>query len=101
MFEASLLPLGRGVGRSQSWLGLDVPILPRKGTLVVTAPVPEGLFRCKILLAAGYMDSVREGASSSVAVAANIQQVKNGNLLLGSSRQFVGFDARVDAYVVS
>ncbi len=96
-----VIAAGAWSGQIAKLVGLDVPILPRKGTLVVTAPVPEGLFRCKILLAAGYMDSVREGASSSVAVAANIQQVKNGNLLLGSSRQFVGFDARVDAYVVS
>lgn len=103
-----LIPTGNVVIAAGAWSGqiarlvnLDVPISPRKGILVVTAPLPETLFRCKILLAAGYMDSVREGASSGVAVAANIQQVKNGNLLLGSSRQFVGFDARVDAQVVS
>ncbi|MGB9640197.1 MAG: NAD(P)/FAD-dependent oxidoreductase [Anaerolineales bacterium] len=80
---------------------LDVPIQPRKGTLVVTVPLPQDYFSCKIILAAGYMDSVREGASSGVAVAANVQQVRNGNLILGSSRQFVGFDASVDPVVVS
>lgn len=82
-------------------VNLDVPISPRKGTLVVTTPLPEDFFHCKIILAAGYMDSVREGASSGVAVAANVQQVKNGNLLLGSSRQFVGFDDSVDPRVLS
>lgn len=102
------IPAGNVVIATGAWSGqlaksinLEVPILPRKGTLVVTAPLPEDYFSCKIVLAAGYMDSVREGASSGVAVAANVQQVKNGNLILGSSRQFVGFDASVDPAVVS
>lgn len=102
------IPAGNVVIAAGAWSGqlakrinLEVPILPRKGTLVVTAPLPEDYFACKIILAAGYMDSVREGASSGVAVAANVQQVKNGNLILGSSRQFVGFDASIDPAVVS
>lgn len=99
--EKIVIAAGAWSGQIAKMVNLEVPISPRKGTLVVTAPVPEDLFRCKILLAAGYMDSVREGASSGVAVAANVQQVKNGNLLLGSSRQFVGFDASVDPRVVS
>jgi sarcosine oxidase subunit beta len=36
-----------------------------------------------------------------VAVAANLQQARNGNLVLGSSRQFVGFDGSVDSNVVA
>ena len=102
------IPTGNVVIAAGAWSGqvantvqLEVPILPRKGTLVVTAPLPGDYFSCKILLAAGYMDSVRDGSSSGVAVAANVQQVKNGNLILGSSRQFVGFDATVDPTVVS
>ena len=102
------IPTGNVVIAAGAWSGqvantvqLEVPILPRKGTLVVTAPLPGDYFSCKILLAAGYMDSVRDGSSSGVAVAANVQQVKNGNLILGSSRQFVGFDATVDPTVIS
>lgn len=87
-----------GLGRMA---GLDIPIKPRKGTLLVTAPVPEALLRCKVILAAGYMDSLKSGASGGVAVAANIQQAKNGNLVLGSSRQFVGFDTSVDPCVAA
>ena len=81
-------------------IGLEIPVTPRKGTLVVTAPVPENFMNCKIILAAGYMDAVKDGAKSGVAVAANIEQAKNGNLLLGSSRQFVDFDPEVDPKVV-
>jgi glycine/D-amino acid oxidase-like deaminating enzyme len=81
--------------------GFALPVQPRKGHLVVTAPVPEGLLNCKVILSAGYMDSVHSGAGSAAAVAANVQQVGNGNLLLGSSRQFAGFDLSVDPAVVS
>lgn len=80
--------------------GLEIPIRPRKGTLVVTAPAPDDLLRTKIILSAGYMDSVK-GGGSGVAVAANIQQVKNGNLLLGSTRQFAGYDTRVEPVVAA
>jgi sarcosine oxidase subunit beta len=81
--------------------GLNIPIQPRKGTLLVTARVPGDLLRCKVILAAGYMDSLKSGSAGSVSVAANIQQVKNGNLVLGSSRQFAGFDRSVDPRVAA
>jgi sarcosine oxidase subunit beta len=81
--------------------GLDIPIKPRKGTLVVTSPVQEDMINCKVVLAAGYMDSVKSGAGSGVSVAANIQQTRNGNLVIGSSRQFSGFDRSVDPMVVA
>ncbi len=81
--------------------GLDIPIRPRKGTLVVTAPVGDDFMRCKVVLAAGYMESVKSGVGSGLSVAANVQHARNGNLVLGSSRQFAGFDDSVDAQVVS
>jgi glycine/D-amino acid oxidase-like deaminating enzyme len=101
------IPTGGAIIAAGAWtaplaelLGAVMPIQPRKGNLIVTAPVPPDLLRCKVILSAGYMDSVH-GGGSGVAVAANIQQVSNGNLLLGSSRQFAGFDLQVDPLVVS
>ena len=99
--KAVVIAAGAWSGEIGRMLGLLIPIKPRKGTLVVTVPVPDDLINCKVILAAGYMDSVKAGASSGVAVAANVQQAKNGNLLLGSSRQFVGFDGSVDPMVVA
>lgn len=96
-----VIAAGAWSGQVAKMVGLELPISPRKGTLVITSPMPKDFLRCQILLAAGYMDSVRSGAGSGIAVAANIQQVKNGNLLLGSSRQFVGFEAAVDPQVIS
>jgi D-hydroxyproline dehydrogenase subunit beta len=99
---AERIPAGAVVIAAGAWsgslgqmAGVHLPIQPRKGTLVVTAPVPENMLRCKVILSAGYMDSIKSGGGG-LAVAANIQQVKNGNLLLGSSRQFAGFDLRAD-----
>jgi glycine/D-amino acid oxidase-like deaminating enzyme len=79
-------------------VGLEIPVKPRKGHLVVVEPVPESVINCKVILAAGYMDSLK--SESAVAVAANIQQAVNGNLVLGSSRQFVGFDTIVEPDVI-
>jgi D-hydroxyproline dehydrogenase subunit beta len=87
-----------GLGRM---VGLDIPIKPRKGILLVTAPVSDALLHCKVILAAGYMDSLKNGVSGEVAVAPNIQQAQNGNLVLGSCRQFVGFDTSVDPRVAA
>ncbi|MCE5209436.1 MAG: FAD-binding oxidoreductase [Chloroflexi bacterium] len=80
-------------------IGLKIPISPRKGHLIVTAPMPENLFRVKTILSAGYLESVKAG--NNIAVAVNVEQTKNGNLLIGSSRQFVGFDRSVDPKVIS
>jgi sarcosine oxidase subunit beta len=99
--KAVVLACGAWTGELGRMVGLMIPVKPRKGTLVVTVPVPDDMINCKVILAAGYMDSVKAGASSGVAVAANVQQAKNGNLLLGSSRQFVGFDGSVDPMVVA
>jgi glycine/D-amino acid oxidase-like deaminating enzyme len=82
--------------------GIEIPVSPRKGTLVVTSRVPESsILKCKTVFSAGYLDSIQQGAESGIAVAANLQQTQNGNLLLGSSRQFAGFDLAVDPRVVS
>jgi sarcosine oxidase subunit beta len=80
-------------------VGLDIPITPRKGHLVLTAQLPENSFTNKTIFSAGYLDSVKGDAD--IAVTSHIQQLKNGNLLLGSSRQFAGFDTSVDSKVIS
>jgi glycine/D-amino acid oxidase-like deaminating enzyme len=101
------IPTGAVVIATGAWssqlgdlIGLNIPVIPRKGTLIVTVPVQQELIRTKVILAAGYMDAIKSSCSCDIAVAANIQQMPNGNLLLGSSRQFVGFDTDVDPAVI-
>lgn len=79
-------------------VGLHIPVEPRKGHLIATAPMPDRFMNCKIVLSAGYMASLK--ADSDLSLCANVQQVRNGNLLLGSSRQFAGFDTSVDPEVI-
>jgi glycine/D-amino acid oxidase-like deaminating enzyme len=102
------IPAGAVVIASGAWsgmvgefAGLNIPVQPRKGNLAVTVPVPDDIVNCKVVLAASYMDTVHSGGSTGVSIAANIQQAGNGNLVLGSSRQFIGFDAEVDPMVIS
>jgi sarcosine oxidase subunit beta len=80
--------------------GVDLPIRPRKGVLAVTAPAPEAFLTVKAILSAGYIDSIHGGdGAGGAAIAANIQQVRNGNLILGTTRAFSGFDVQVESRV--
>jgi len=102
---AGRIPTGLVVNAAGVWsaaigkmIGLDIPVVPRRGHIIVTEPVPDNLINCKIILAAGYMQTL--GATGGVAMSANIQQTRSGNLLLGSSRDFVGFDWSVNPEVI-
>lgn len=77
--------------------GIDVPIVPRKGQLVVVEPSPPLINT--YLLDAGYSDAVADN-DADTAIAMAIGQTRSGTFLLGSSRQFVGFDRLVDPYVI-
>ncbi len=79
--------------------GINIPVVPRKGNLIVVENVPDDFINCKIIIASGYLDSLK--GDNKVAVAANVQQTKEGNLLLGSSREFAGFNKDVDPEVIS
>ena len=74
-------------------IDLDIPIKPRRGQILVTEAAPQILNRG--LLSASYIaakfdpslaDTQGEGIS--------MDQTSSGNLLLGSTREFVGFDNR-------
>jgi len=90
---------GAWAGSIGEMVGLEIPIIPRKGHLAITEPVPVEFLHHKTLFSAGYLDAVMAG--DDLAVACNIQQTPNGHLLLGSSRQFVGFNTNVDPAVLS
>lgn len=80
-------------------VGVNIPVVPRKGNLMVVEHVPDSFINCKIIIASGYLDSLK--GENKVAVAANVQQTREGNLLLGSSREFAGFDKSVNPEVIS
>ena len=70
-----------------------LPVEPRKGQLVALA-APPGLIRHK-LVDASYLDAVA-GPTGDLALASVIEQTLDGDeVLVGSSRERVGFDATV------
>ena len=75
----------------------DLPIQPRKGHLVITDRYPG--FVNHQLVELGYLKSAHSVESDSVAF--NVQPRATGQLLIGSSRQFVGTNPEVDRSIVS
>jgi glycine/D-amino acid oxidase-like deaminating enzyme len=77
--------------------GIELPIRPRKGHILVAAQVP-GLIRHP-LLEGGYASTV-QSAAEDLQVALVAEMTTSGTLLLGSSRQFAGFDRSVSLAVL-
>lgn len=75
----------------------ELPIEPRKGHLMVTDRAP-GLCRHQ-LVELGYLKSAHSAAAESVAF--NVQPRSTGQVLVGSSREFVGFDSSLNRRLCS
>ncbi len=75
----------------------ELPVEPRKGHLVITDRHP-GFCRHQ-LIELGYLKSAHELTAESIAF--NVQPRKTGQLLIGSSRQFVGWEPAVDRRLVA
>lgn len=85
-------------------VGVTIPILPRKGHLIVASrQMPVGLRK---VMEFGYLISKFGGQrqvdeeTEKYGVALVFEPTESQNFLIGSSRQFVGFDTRVDMDVV-
>jgi glycine/D-amino acid oxidase-like deaminating enzyme len=78
-------------GEIAALAGVDVPVLPRRGFILVTEPLPP-LIRHKVY-AAEYVADVAsddEGLETSAVV----EGTRAGTVLIGASRERVGFDRR-------
>ena len=72
---------------------LEIPVRPRRGQILVTEATPPILEPC--LLSAKYIRAKHDPEfAESSGTGVSIEQTGNGNLLLGSTREFVGFDKR-------
>ena len=79
-------------------LGAPVPVLPRRGFVLVTEPLPP-LVRHKVY-SADYVDNVGssdEGLETSCVV----EGTRGGTILIGASRERVGFDTSLRVDVVA
>lgn len=79
----------RATGASVAGLDPHLPIVPRKGHLAITDRYP-GFCRHQIV-ETGYLTSAHVMTSESVAF--NVQPRQTGQVLIGSSRELVGWDA--------
>jgi len=77
--------------------GVNVPVLPRQGQIVVTEPVADVVHRK--MMEAAYTQTV-ESDERGLQIATVVEHTASGNILLGSSRQFVGFDRSVNLAAV-
>ena len=72
-------------------LGIDIPVKPRRGSLAVTEALPRTINHA--ILDYDYIcckfDENRETGFT-------VEQTKQGNLLIGSIREFKGFENTID-----
>jgi glycine/D-amino acid oxidase-like deaminating enzyme len=78
--------------------GVDVPILPRRGFILVTEPLPL-VVRHKVYRA-DYVADVASG-SRGLETSAVVEGTRAGTLLIGASRERVGFDRSMSLPVVA
>jgi glycine/D-amino acid oxidase-like deaminating enzyme len=83
-------------GAAATRLVPQLPVVPRKGHLVITDRYP-GFCRHQ-LVELGYLASAHTMTAASVAF--NIQPRRTGQLLIGSSRELVDWDASIERDVV-
>lgn len=79
-------------GTAAAELTPELPIVPRKGHLAITDRYP-GFCRHQ-LVELGYLTSAHVMTNESVAF--NVQPRQTGQVLVGSSRELVGLDARIN-----
>jgi glycine/D-amino acid oxidase-like deaminating enzyme len=84
-------------GAAATALTPQLPVVPRKGHLVITERHP-GFCRHQIV-ELGYLTSAHVMTNESVAF--NVQPRRTGQVLIGSSRELVGWDPSVNRRIVS
>ncbi|MFI6508771.1 NAD(P)/FAD-dependent oxidoreductase [Streptosporangium sp. NPDC050855] len=85
-------------GQVAALAGVHVPILPRRGFILVTEPLAGPLVRHKVYTAA-YVTAVASD-SAGLETSAVVESTPSGPVLIGASRERVGFDRTVSIPVL-
>ncbi|MEN3608760.1 FAD-dependent oxidoreductase [Plantactinospora sp. ZYX-F-223] len=88
---------GAWAGRLAGLAGADAPVAPRRGFILVTEPVPP-LVRHKVY-SADYLANVASG-DAGLQTSTVVEGTPAGTILIGASRELVGFDRRYNAEAV-
>jgi glycine/D-amino acid oxidase-like deaminating enzyme len=85
-------------GEVSARMNAPVPVLPRRGFILVTEPLPPGMIRHKVYTA----DYVANVASSDEGLETStvVESTKSGTVLIGASRERVGFDRTLSVPVI-
>lgn len=79
-------------------VGLDIPIIPRRGQTLVTeplAPVFKKVMLCARYIAIKHDPEIAKNSvdpSLQMGVGLSLEQTEAGNILIGNNREFVGYD---------
>lgn len=85
-------------------LGVEIPIIPRKGHIIVGSRQEPVMMRN--VMEFGYLmnkfgrERIADERTAEHGVALVLEPTESQNFLLGSSRQFVGYDSSIDIQVV-
>lgn len=85
-------------GELAALAGVELPVLPRRGFVLVTEPLPP-LIRHKVY-AAEYVADV-SSASAALQTSPVVEGTLSGPVLIGASRERVGFDRTLSVPVIS
>ncbi|MDH6218749.1 NAD(P)/FAD-dependent oxidoreductase [Streptomyces pseudovenezuelae] len=85
-------------GEVAALAGVHLPVLPRRGFVLVTEPLPRGVIRHKVY-AADYVADVASG-DAGLQSSAVVEGTDAGPVLIGASRERVGFDRTFSLPVV-
>jgi len=90
-----------GVGSKSigKMVGLDIPVKPRRGQVLVTEPTPRANYRYLmdfdyIATALGDSDDRKKSQRMELGVASSLIQEPSSNWTIGASRDFAGFDKK-------
>lgn len=87
---------GAWAGKIAALAGLDLPITPRKGQLIVTEPI--GPFMTATVQCARYNvvkfkpEAVTDPTAIRLGASLSIEQTEDGGLIIGGTREFAGYD---------
>lgn len=88
---------GPWAGDVAATLGVSLPVLPRRGMVLVTTRMPHRVFRK--VYDADYVGATQSG-DADLQTSTVVESTAAGTVLIGSSRQRVGFDDRLDVEVI-